>query len=86
MEPETTTATPGETAKAELARQAVILIMGTLGVLAYVWIERHSSDPDFFRAHRMRAAKASERFWARVAAASWRLAERARVEYERESA
>ena len=77
---------PAETAKAELARQAVILVMGAAGLLIYVWVERHGSDPDFFRAHRMRAAKVSERFWAKSAAACWRLAERARVEYERDSA
>lgn len=80
------TQTPGDAARTEAARQAVILVMGALGLVVYVWVERHGSDPDFFRGHRMRAAKISERFWAKTAAACWRLAERARVEYERDSA
>jgi hypothetical protein len=51
-----------------------------------LWVQRHASDPDFSRSHRMRLAKNSERFWARLAARAWALAEQARLEYEREAA
>jgi hypothetical protein len=77
---------PAVTAKAEAARQLVILAFGIAGVLIMVWAQRASSDPDFYRAARMRAAKVSERLAARVAARSWGLAERARRSYESDAA
>jgi hypothetical protein len=77
---------PAVTAKAEAARQVVILAFGVVSVLIMVWAQRASSDPDFYRAARMRAAKAGERLAARVAARSWGLAERARRSYEADAA
>lgn len=74
------------TVQAEAARQAVILAFSIVGVLIMVWAQRASSDPDFHRAARMRAAKAGERAAARLAARAWRLAERARRSYERDTA
>lgn len=74
------------TVKGEAARQAVMLAFGIVSVLVMVWAQRAASDPDFGREQRMRAAKTSERMLARLAARAWRLAERARREYEQESA
>jgi hypothetical protein len=65
---------------------AVTLAFGIAWVLIMVWAQRASSGPDFYRAARMRAAKAGERLAARVAARSWGLAERARRSYEADAA
>jgi|HubBroStandDraft_3_1064219.scaffolds.fasta_scaffold132622_2 hypothetical protein len=77
---------PAGAVKSEAARQAVILAFGVVSVLVMVWAQRAAGDPDFYRSQRMRAAKASERILARLAARAWRLAEAARREYDRESA
>jgi hypothetical protein len=74
------------TVQAEAARQAVILAFGIVSVLIMVWAQRASSDPDFYRAARMRTAKASERLLARLAARAWKSAERARRSYEQDTA
>ena len=78
--------TPGDVAQAEVARQVVILLFSVAGVLLYVWVQRWAGDPDMVRSQRMRLAKGSERFWAKLAARAWKLAEAARLEYEREAA
>lgn len=74
------------TVKGEAARQAVILAFGIVSVLVMVAAQRAAGDPDFYRSQRMKAAKASERLLARLAARAWKLAEAARREYESESA
>jgi hypothetical protein len=81
-----TVPTPGQTAQNEAARQAVILAFGIASVLLMIAAQKASGDPDFWRSCRMWAAKQRERFLARLAARSWRAAERARLAYERESA
>jgi hypothetical protein len=78
--------TTSGTVQAETARQAVILAFSVVGVLVMVWAQRAASDPDFGRTQRMAAAKGSERLLARLAARAWKLAERARVAYESDSA
>jgi hypothetical protein len=78
--------TTSDTVQAETARQAVILAFSIVGVLVMVWAQRAASDPDFGRTQRMAAAKGSERIFARLAARAWKLAERARVAYESDSA
>jgi hypothetical protein len=84
--PDDTTPTPGDAARAETARQVVVLLFGAASLVMYVWVQRWAADPDQARTWRMRAAKTSERGWARVAGWSWRRAEQARLTYERESA
>jgi len=78
--------TPADLAQAEAARQAVILAFGVVSVMIMVWAQRASSDPDFARRARMRAARQGERLAGRVAARAWQLAERARLAYERDQA
>ena len=80
------TQTPGETARNEAARQAVILAFGIASVLLMVAGQKAAASPDFYRSARMGAAKAAERQLAWLAGLAWRAAERARVAYERESA
>jgi hypothetical protein len=75
-----------DTVQSEAARQAVILLFGVVSVLIMIGAQRAASDPDFYRTARMRAAKASERILARLAARAWKLAESARRDYESESA
>lgn len=82
MSPET----PADAAQTEAARQAVILAFGVVGVLVMVWAQRSAGDPDFYRGQRMRAAKASERALARMAAWCWKRAERARLSYDKDAA
>jgi hypothetical protein len=77
---------PGETAQAEAARQAVILVAGIISVLLMVAAQRAAGDPDFYRSARMAVAKRAERVLAVLAGRAWRAAERARVAYEREAA
>ena len=71
-------------ARAEAARQAVMLAAMLIAVPVIAWLERKATQPDAARELRMRAAKASERAWARLAAWSWRRAERYRQAYETE--
>ena len=78
--------TPGDSAKDEAARQAVILLFSVAGVLLMVAAQRAAGNPDFYRGLRMRWAKAVERTLARVAARSWAGAEQARRWYEDDSA
>ena len=78
--------TAGEAAKTEVARQVVILLFSAAGLVVYVWAQRRAADPDLERTARMRVSKSAERGWARLAGWAWRNAERARLQYERESA
>lgn len=78
--------TTADAARTEMARQAVILVFSVVGVVVYVWAQRHASDPDATRTIRMRASKGGERFYARLAGWAWRQAERARQAYEQDSA
>jgi hypothetical protein len=71
-----------EIAKDEAARQAIILAFSIVGVVVMVWAQRHAADPDAARTIRMRGAKSSERWFARLAAWSWHQAEAARLRYE----
>lgn len=77
---------PIESAQAEAARQAVVLVFSVAGVLLAVAAQRASSDPDFYRSQRMAFAKRAERALATLAARSWRAAEKARLAYEEETA
>lgn len=75
-----------EAAKTEAARQVIILAFAIVGTGIMIWAQRHASDPDFARSHRMRAAKQAERRFARLAAWAWQRAEQARLWYEQERA
>lgn len=76
---------PAAAAREEAARQGVGLFFFVLTVAAAAVIERKMSQPDTLRQWRMRAAKATERASARAAAHAWRLAEWARLAYDREA-
>lgn len=69
-------------ARAEAARQAVMLAAMLIAVPVIAWLERKATQPDAARELRMRAAKAGERLCARAAALAWRRAERYRQAYE----
>jgi len=71
-------------ARDAVVEQAIILVFSVAGLIIYVWIQRHASDPDAFRRARMRSAKSSERAYARAAGWCWRRAEDARLAYERD--
>lgn len=72
-----------ERAKQELIVQLIGLAALAVGVVI-ASMQRKTSEPDYWRQHRMKAAKAAERRFAGVAAWAWGKAERARVAYERE--
>ena len=74
------------TAREEAARQGVWLLAMVIALPVLAYVERKSTDPDFLRLCKMRAAKAVERFAATTAAEWWKLAERARLAYEGERA
>jgi hypothetical protein len=76
----------GEAARTELTRQAIILAFGIVGLVVMAYAQRHATDPDMMRTHKMRASKRAERSWARIAAWSWARAEEARRAYERDCA
>lgn len=76
--------TPGSAAKSEAARQAVYLAAMVIAIPVAAWLQRATSDPDAAKSLRMRAAKAAERVTAGAAARCWKLAERARLAYDRE--
>jgi hypothetical protein len=70
----------------ELLVQLITLASGIAGVIIMIELQRRAAGPDAWRSARMRAAKRMERGWARLAAWSWRRAERDRLAYERERA
>ena len=72
-----------ERARQELIVQCIGLAALAAGVVIASW-QRKMSEPDHWRQHRMRWAKATERNAARLAKWAWGHAERARVAYERE--
>ena len=76
---------PADAARAEAARQLVILVFGIAGAVALVWLQRTVAQPDAARSARMRVAKASERCHARLAKWAWSRAEAARVAYEKDT-
>jgi hypothetical protein len=76
------------TARRELVVQTIALVFGLTAAVALPIVQRNASDPDWWRLQKMRAAKTVERFYARLgwklAGASYRIAEQARVDYEQE--
>lgn len=74
----------GGAAREEAARQGVWLAAMLVAIPVLAWLERRSTDPDFARAVKMRAAKTAERAFAMAAARAWAGAEWARRAYEAE--
>lgn len=75
---------PGGAAREEVARTGTYLLMLAAAIPVLAWLERQSTNPDAWRLVKMRAALEAENF-CMMAALHWaRLADRARLAYERE--
>lgn len=78
--------TPRQAAKAEGARQAVMIAAMIIAIPVMAWLERKATSPDALRELRMAALKRAERGAAQAAAWCWARAEQARAAYETERA
>lgn len=75
-----------ETAKDEAVKQAVILVFSVVSVVALVMVERATTDPDFARTAKMKAAHAGKQWCNKAALRLLTLADKAESLYESERA
>lgn len=73
-----------DAARAAAADQAVRLLFAVVAIPVLIGLQRAASDPDASRRLVMRAARIRERLLAAAAAACWKAAERARLDYEKQ--